>query len=120
MTEPTQAQIDAALRAYSEAGAGHKGGMVAALTAAAQVGNPCDSIFDHKWLDPKCVADGCQSRALVAATIERCAQVAENHHASGFTAMNRQPFDIAAAIRALATEVTKEAHSPSSPSRAPR
>ena len=23
--------------------------------------NPCSKIFDHKWLDPKCVENGCQS-----------------------------------------------------------
>lgn len=23
--------------------------------------NPCNSIFDHKWLSPSCVVDGCRS-----------------------------------------------------------
>ena len=26
--------------------------------------NPCDKIFDHKWLDPECVGTGCQSLFL--------------------------------------------------------
>ena len=37
--------------------------------------NPCNKIFDHKWLDPGCVEDGCKSllpRAL-ADEIERMA-----------------------------------------------
>lgn len=29
--------------------------------AALSTKNPCDGIFDHKWLSPSCVADGCRS-----------------------------------------------------------
>lgn len=31
---------------------------------ATQAKNPCDEIFDHKWLDPVCVGKGCQSLVL--------------------------------------------------------
>ena len=101
MTAPTQTQVDAALRAYSEAGAGHRGGMVAALTAAAQV----KPLLDQRVL----------REASIDATIERCAAVADTMDCD-----HRIGRAIAAAIRALATEATKATRSPSSPSRAPR
>ena len=31
---------------------------------SADTTNPCDKIFDHKWLDPVCVEDGCCSLML--------------------------------------------------------
>lgn len=47
--------------------------------------NPCTKIFDHKWLDPVCVEDGCQSLFLVQAldVLKRLALIART---SGGTA----------------------------------
>ncbi len=35
--------------------------MRAALNEVLRPANPCDKIFDHKWLDPHCVQNGCRS-----------------------------------------------------------
>jgi hypothetical protein len=39
---------------------------VLATLEAQPAQNPCAKIFDHKWLDPVCVENGCQSLFLPA------------------------------------------------------
>lgn len=41
--------------------------LAAAFSLAGDGVNPCAKIFDHKWLDPVCVEDGCQSLFLAEA-----------------------------------------------------
>ena len=36
----------------------------AELERVRAVSNPCSKIFTHKWLDPECVENGCQSLKL--------------------------------------------------------
>ena len=97
MTAPTQAQIEAAMSEYDRILVGIKrsGGtltpenrseaMAAALTAAAQVGEP-------KRLIPR--SEVLSDKQLIAAVIERCAQVAETPYMADGK-------EIARAIRAL-------------------
>jgi hypothetical protein len=46
----------------SDADLEHLGAVI--LRNKSLVLNPCAKIFDHKWLDPKCVNGGCQSLVL--------------------------------------------------------
>lgn len=98
---PTQAQIDAALEAYNDKAHFDKSdreAMLAALTAAAEVGEQYVPKGDPR-LDE--VIGGPKKKPLDPATIERCARIAETA-ASNFPDTMRR--EIAAAIRALATE----------------
>ncbi len=101
MTEPTQAQIEAATKAVTRelsiGGSDENTIAIAALTAAAEVGEQKDDedfyhINDAVWL---------RKRALERqdAAIERCAQVAENTPWHREYAIFRN--NIVAAIRAL-------------------
>ena len=117
MTKPTQAQIEAAARAFAKYDMMHcpslaeahakdkQAAIAAALTAAAEVGhwldNPTAEQVEERW--ERCFKDAADNirRKERAATIERCAQVAETRAFSS-TKYAENPYqDIAAAIRAL-------------------
>ena len=42
----------------------HNERIEAELERVRAVSNPCSKIFTHKWLDPECVENGCQSLKL--------------------------------------------------------
>ena len=100
MTEPTQAQIDAAAEAVCSLLEGrdaewenYRTFAKAALTAAAEVGDLRPAMYPS-------------TQTMIASTIERCARVAdtwaEYHKESGLA--KHVLVGCAAAIRALATE----------------
>lgn len=45
---------------------------------ARETTNPCNKIFDHKWLSPECVETGCQS-LLLTRRAERAEEVADKY-----------------------------------------
>ncbi len=112
MTAPTPAQIEAAARAMYEMTDGTEGGIAdyrsfaeAALTAAAEVGEPRmpqmvaqqSARLEAQYLD-LAIKDAVD--AAIDATIERCAQVAEAHTVTHGD-YDAAPHEIAAAIRVL-------------------
>lgn len=52
--------VEKALQAYID-GSSDKTLTETAQGIVSSLRNPCDKIFDHKWLDPECVETGCQS-----------------------------------------------------------
>lgn len=90
------ATLEAMVKAANEAAAGHPVDeyylvsprmMAAALAAAPEpfkavkergTTNPCDKIFDHKWLSPECVETGCKSLLLVHRA-ERAEELADKY-----------------------------------------
>ncbi len=99
----TQAQIEAAAKAIAAVeknkdafSISYEAFAVAALTAAAQVGEP--TITVHAAEASAYLRDKAHKHEI-AATIERCAQVAEKYWMPG--SVNQYPHEIAAAIRKL-------------------
>lgn len=55
------------------------------LAAREEAQNPCAGIFDHKWLDMACVANGCQS-LLLKSLMDACAKLVFAARTGGGTA----------------------------------
>lgn len=83
--------------------------------------NPCDKIFDHKWLDPECVEGGCQSlrinrfrEALIRIFMMHPSEtdevlidqveMADRHHNAHHERENKLQADLAAASNYVAND----------------